>query len=157
MCSTETRDTWTQDGEGHRNRRPTSERAQSLPLTPAHADFRGDVAGDPSGWARALADIDSVRDATRSRGAHIVLAVVSEAPLGDVPEDRAQSLIRQAGVERRWVSLRPMQTHQLIVHAVAALAADSCMHASAANLGSDTHRHPAANQAPSDIDRLHRS
>ncbi len=66
--------------------------------------LRGDVAGDPSGWARALADIDSVRDATRSRGAHIVLAVVSEAPLGDVPEDRAQSLIRQAGVERRWVS-----------------------------------------------------
>jgi len=66
------------------------------------AVFRGDVAGDPSGWARALTDIDSVRDATRSRGAHIVLAVVSEAPLGDVPEDRALSLIRQAGVERRW-------------------------------------------------------
>ena len=59
------------------------------------------MAGDPSGWARALADIDSVRSATRSRGAHIVLAVVSEAPLGDVPEDRAQSLIRQAGIERR--------------------------------------------------------
>ena len=70
-------------------------------LTLAIPVLRGDVAGDPSGWARALADIDSVRNATRSRGAHIVLAVVSEAPLGDVPEDRAQSLIRQAGIERR--------------------------------------------------------
>ena len=64
------------------------------------------MAGDPSGWARALADIDSVRDATRSRGAHVVLAVVSEAPLGDVPEDRAQSLIRQAGIERRRAPLQ---------------------------------------------------
>lgn len=62
---------------------------------------RNDVVGDPSSWARALSDIDAVRAATRGRGAHVVLAVVADTPLGDVPEDRVQSLIRQAGIERR--------------------------------------------------------
>ena len=57
--------------------------------------------GDPSSWARALADIDAVRAATRGRGAHVVLVVVADVPQGDVPEDRVQSLIRQAGIERR--------------------------------------------------------
>lgn len=82
---------------------------------------RNDVVGDPGSWARALADIDAVRGATRGRGAHVVLAVVADTPLGDVPDDRAQLLIRQAGIERKCASqaLRPRshKGHPIMLYA----------------------------------------
>jgi len=66
------------------------------------------VAGDPNQWARVLAGLEAVRQATRARGARTVLVVVHPqgAPGADVsiPEDRLAGLLRQANIERRWCS-----------------------------------------------------
>lgn len=64
------------------------------------------VVGDPNQWARVLAGLEAVRQATRPRGARMLLVIVSHLPAGpptELPEDRIAALTRQAGIERRCV------------------------------------------------------
>jgi hypothetical protein len=69
------------------------------------ACHREAVMGDPNQWARVLAGLEAVRQATRPRGARVVVVVVSPhgspLPAVDIPEERLAGLCRQAGVERR--------------------------------------------------------
>ena len=63
------------------------------------------MVGDPNQWARILAGLEAVRQATRPRGARIVTIIVH--PPGsasvEIPEERIAGILRQSGVERRWV------------------------------------------------------
>ena len=64
------------------------------------------VTGDPSQWARVLAGLEAVRQATRPRGARVVLVIVHPpgGPPSDLPEDRLAGLTRQASLDRRQVT-----------------------------------------------------
>ena len=81
----------------------------------AAAARRDAAAGDPSQWARVLAGLEAVRQATRARGARIIVVIVSPAaspalpvagapgaPGPELPEERLAGILRQAGLERRW-------------------------------------------------------
>lgn len=65
------------------------------------------VTGDPAQWARVLAGLEAVRQATRPRGARVVLVIVSQpgSPPGDLPEERLAALTRQAALDRRHAPL----------------------------------------------------
>ncbi|KAK9807487.1 hypothetical protein WJX72_000478 [[Myrmecia] bisecta] len=66
---------------------------------------RDAVVGDPTSWARVCAQLDTVRAATRSRGGRVVIVVVQGPGAGELPEERTSVLCRQAGIDRKCVSL----------------------------------------------------
>ncbi|KAK9904998.1 hypothetical protein WJX75_007420 [Coccomyxa subellipsoidea] len=78
---------------------------QQRPAVAAVFFEREAVTGDPSQWARVLAGLEAVRQATRPRGARVVLVIVHPpgGPPSDLPEDRLAGLTRQASLDRRWV------------------------------------------------------
>ncbi|BDA49832.1 hypothetical protein COCOBI_14-4520 [Coccomyxa sp. Obi] len=79
---------------------------QQRPAVAAVFFEREAVTGDPAQWARVLAGLEAVRQATRPRGARVMLVIVSQpdSPPGDLPEERLAALTRQAALDRRHVA-----------------------------------------------------
>lgn len=65
---------------------------------------RSELEGDPSSWARALARLRALRDASGARGAGFVVVVLQDGPAGPVPplaQDRMAGLCSNLSIDAK--------------------------------------------------------
>lgn len=61
----------------------------SVPCCPAH---RSDVEGDPNAWMRMTRGLQAVKSASTHKGVWLVLVVVQDGPVTELPQDRIAGL-----------------------------------------------------------------
>jgi len=61
---------------------------------------RDEACGDPSSWAALAARLDAVRSAAKRRAVPVVVALMTSATRGALPDDRSAMVARHAGTER---------------------------------------------------------
>eukprot|EP00882_Tetradesmus_deserticola_P019658 GHRQ01021179.1.p1 GENE.GHRQ01021179.1~~GHRQ01021179.1.p1 ORF type:complete len:191 (+),score=59.16 GHRQ01021179.1:301-873(+) len=78
---------------------------------------RSHVDGDPSSWMRMLAGLRAVRAASSVKGAALLLVVVQEGPLAELPPDRLAGLRSNLGLEQRcgWHAVCALVVHMIHV------------------------------------------
>jgi len=72
---------------------------------------RDAVLGDPGSWARCTQQADAVRSATRAQGARTVLVVAQPLDSPEISDERALQLCKQAGIDRRYHTIRHPAPH----------------------------------------------
>ncbi|GIM12975.1 hypothetical protein Vretimale_16160, partial [Volvox reticuliferus] len=69
---------------------------------------RRDLEGDPTTWNRMIYGLKLIADAAGQRGAGMMLAVVQQQGLGDLPPDRVQAVSHNLTVDRRLIIPLPI-------------------------------------------------
>ena len=60
---------------------------------------RDDLEGDPSAWARVLAQLRVIKDAASQRGAGVLVLVIHAGPVSELPADRVAGICHNVALD----------------------------------------------------------
>lgn len=77
---------------------------------------RSDVEGDPTSWLRMLSGLRTIRSTSTHKNVQLLVVVVQDGPLTELPQDRLTGLCSNLNIEQRYTDLEspPTQLNTLL-------------------------------------------